>query len=92
MTIAKRIIADVLLALLVFSFPIAALGVGFVATFFFDFYLELVVAGICADLLFGAPLANWYNFSSAYAAIAALLLLASSLGKRWMVFYPKKFF
>ena len=92
MTIAKRIIADVLLALLVFAFPIGAIAFGFAATFFFDFYLELLAAGICIDLLFGSPLHNWYNFSCAYAALAALLLLASSLGKRWMVFYPKKFF
>jgi len=78
MSLAKRIVVDVLLFASILWLPwwCAAL-VAFGATFIFDWYYEVVVAGFIADSLYGVPNARFHGFMFVATGISIILFFAA---------------
>ena len=69
-----RILADIILAGSVLFLPWwASLLIGSAFFFAFDFYYELLIAGLLADLLYGAPISKFGGFT-AVSAVGVLLV------------------
>lgn len=81
----KRIIADIVLAVLLLAFPYWV-GMLAAAAFFFAFprFYELIAAGFLIDALYGAPLPRFFGFQFGFSLSALILFVVLWQVKRRM--------
>ena len=72
--IALRVVVDIILALcVIFGWWYAALPLGLIASWFFPYYAEFILAGISYDALFGLgdPTAGLWAYSGTIVSVIA---------------------
>ncbi len=56
---------------------------------YFDYYVEVMIAGIIFDSLYAVPLARFYNFTYVATLFAGVIFIAAVYLKKRLTFYTR---
>lgn len=87
----NRIIIDILIFFAVlFLPPIFSVVVALFFLYYFKSFYEIIFIGLIIDILYGRPIANFYDFSYPATSIFGVLLISSIFIKKRLKFYSNK--
>lgn len=91
MIMGKRICADILIFISIFSFPFwVSLVLIAIALFYFKNFYEALAAGVMIDALYGIPLEKFFNIQWVTTLLFLLIFLTINTAKQYTRFHEPR--